>query len=401
MRVLIAGADGYLGWPLLLHLEARGHAVAGLDNLSRRELVEAVNSLSAVPIAQPEDRFAGREFHLADLVDYLQTCRVLREFKPDVVVHLAEQPSAPYSMASVGNAVRTQRNNVIGTLVLLFALRNVCPECHLVKLGTMGEYGTPDCDLPEGRFPPGSSWAQATDDNTWNRGDLSGLMFPRQAGSWYHLSKVHDSHNIEFACRAWGMRSTDLMQGVVYGTRTGEIDGSNPQLTTRLDWDQMFGTVVNRFVIQAVLGIPLTVYGSGRQQRGFIPLRDSIQCMALAVENPPSQGTYRTFNQLNRTWRIVELAGMVKRVAVHLGLRATVGPLENPRIEAEQHRYTPVREGLAALGYYPGNGAWDVWRELESMFQDVLPFRDRLAQYQEACFPDVWWTGARQRCNPI
>src|SRR6266571_6668553 len=271
MRVLVCGIDGYLGWPLSLSLASRGFEIYGIDNFPRRRNVGEVGSCSALPIIGMEDRLSAAQrilgtkltFVDGDLRNYRDVAKVVKESRPDAIVHLGEQPSAPYSMIDQEHAVFTQGNNVVGTLNILFAMRELAPNAHLVKLGTMGEYGTPGIDIPEGFF------------DIEYRGRKALLPFPRQAGSFYHLSKVHDSANVALACRIWGLMSTDVMQGVVYGTRTSEI--TDNKLMTRFDFDEVFGTVINRFCAQAVIGYPLTPYGKGRQRRGFIAVVDSIQ----------------------------------------------------------------------------------------------------------------------------
>ncbi|MEO8396489.1 MAG: NAD-dependent epimerase/dehydratase family protein, partial [Chloroflexota bacterium] len=271
MKVFIAGVDGYLGWALAQHLTARGHVVAGNDLYLRRQWVEEVGSHSAIPIFTMEERLqAFREhfgseliFREGSLLDYPFLRTFLADFQPDAIVHLAEMPSAPYSMIDQEHAAFTQQNNVIGSLNVLWAMREVCPQAHLVKLGTMGEYGTPNVDIPEGFF------------EVEFRGRKDKMPFPRQPGSFYHLTKVHDTHNTIFACRIWNLSATDIMQGVVFGTQIDAM-GSDPRLRSRLDFDQCFGTAVNRFCCQAVIGHPLTLYGSGSQTRGFLPLRDSM-----------------------------------------------------------------------------------------------------------------------------
>jgi UDP-sulfoquinovose synthase len=284
-------------------------------------------------------------------------------------------------MIDVHHAVFTQNNNIIGTLVTLYAMRETVPECHLVKLGTMGEYGTPNIDIPEGFF------------EIEYRGRKDRLMFPRRAGSWYHQSKVHDTHNVEMACRLWGLRSTDIMQGVVFGTRIDEM-GDDERLQTRFDFDQCFGTAINRFCAQAVIGLPLTPYGVGKQCRGFIPLRDSMQCITLAVENPPKPGEYRTFNQFEEVYSIMELVEKVQRVGNKLDLNVQIHPVENPRIEMEEHYYNPDHQHLLDLGYKPTH---DMEAELEIMFKDLMPYRNRIESRKEAQLPDIRWDGTRRK----
>nr|MBA2514909.1 NAD-dependent epimerase/dehydratase family protein [Solirubrobacterales bacterium] len=287
MRVLILGGDGYLGWPTAMRFSERGHDVAVVDNYSRRRWVEAQGSDSLTPIGALDERIAawkavsGKEIAMhegaIEDADFLEG--VVTGFKPEAIVHYGEQPSAPYSMQSRETAVETQQTNVIGNLNLLFAMRDHVPDAHLVKLGTMGEYGTPNIDIEEGYI------------EIEHKGRKDLLPFPKLPGSLYHLSKVHDSHNIHFACRIWGLRATDLNQGVVYGVETEE-SVADERLVTRFDYDQYFGTVLNRFCVQAVIGHPLTVYGEGGQTRGFLNIRDTLQCVELAVLNPADLGNF-------------------------------------------------------------------------------------------------------------
>lgn len=388
MRVFIAGVDGYLGWALAQHLVKRGHDVAGADCYLRRDWVAEVGSQSATPIARMTQRIEAfgenfgknLRFFRGDLTDWPLVLDAFRRFRPEAVVHLGEMPSAPYSMIDVQHATFTHQNNLLGTLNILFAMRDECPDCHLVKLGTMGEYGTPNVDIPEGFF------------EIEYRGRKDRLPFPRQAGSWYHQTKVHDSNNILMACRLWGLRSTDIMQGVVYGTRIDAM-GDDERLLTRFDFDQCFGTAINRFCAQAVLGEPLTPYGKGKQRRGFLPLRDSVQCLTLAIENPPGHGEYRVFNQFEEVYGIFELAEKVRLVGESLGLKVEVRHRENPRIEAEEHHYNPDHEHLLELGYQPTR---DMQGELKVVLSDLIKYRRRIEARREALIPDIRWSGARR-----
>jgi UDP-sulfoquinovose synthase len=392
MRVLIAGADGYLGWPLMQHLAARGHEVAGVDNGARRRWVAEMGSVSAIPIASPAERraaFAERfgaepAWWDGDVLDLDLVRAIFREWQPEAVVHLGECPSAPYSMIDAEHAIAVQVNNVAGTFALLAAMHEITPDAHLVKLGTMGEYGTPNVDIPEGFF------------EIEYRGRRDTLPFPRQAGSWYHWSKVHGSNNIMFACSVWGVRATDVMQGVVFGTRPGDAppDGFPPGLRTRLDFDEAFGTAINRFCCQAVIGHPLTPFGEGRQRRGFIPLRDSMQCLTLALEHPPEAGEYRVFNQFQEVYGLADLACMVQRVAADLGLALEVCPVENPRVEAASHHYAPDHQHLLDLGYQPTT---DIEAEMRRVLEDLLEHRDRIEAHGAVLVPGVRWDGRRER----
>ena len=392
LRVLIAGIDGYLGWPLSIHLLNRGHEVGGVDNFFRRKWVEEVGSYSASPIASMSERLTaakecfgrGIRFWEGDLRDYATIERVFREFKPDTIIHLGECPSAPYSMIDVNHAVFVQTNNIVTTFNLLFAIRDLNPTTHLVKLGTMGEYGTPKTDIPEGFF------------EVEFRGRRDRFPFPRQAGSWYHWSKVHGSNNVMFACRIWRIRATDVMQGVVFGTRTEEM--KDERLLTRFDFDQVFGTVVNRYCAEAVIGHALTPYGEGHQRRGFLPLRDSIQCLRLAVENPPSQGEYRVLNQFDEVYDVTELALKVQKAAKDVGLAVRVRNLENPRKELEEHYYRPDHKTLFDIGYQPTQ---DVEAEIKTILTDLMKYRDRIEAKKALLIPDIRWDGRRNKVRFI
>jgi len=389
MRVFIAGVDGYLGWTLALYLAQHGHEVAGMDAYYRRDWVAEMGSQSATPIRRMTERLQAfhdafgqsLDFRRGDLTDYNLVLNVFRSFEPEAIVHLGEMPSAPYSMMDVHHAVFTQTNNIVSTLNILHAMREACPRAHLVKLGTMGEYGTPNLDIPEGFF------------TIEYRGRTDTLPFPRQAGSWYHQSKVHDSHNVAMACRIWGLRSTDIMQGVVYGTRVDAMNGDE-RLVTRFDFDQAFGTAINRFCAQAVIGLPLTPYGKGGQRRGFLPLRDSMQCLHLALLHPPAEGEYRVFNQFEETYNVHELAEKVKTVGDDLGLRVEIRPTENPRIEKEEHYYRPDHEHLLRLGYKPTR---DMEGEIRIVLQDLARYRDRIIARKQALIPDIRWDGRRKK----
>ncbi len=389
MRIFIAGMDGYLGWSLAQHLTLRGHEVGGADIFFRRHWVEEMGSHSATPIRPMPERLQGfREVHgkeirfwEGDLREYGFVEQIFRDFQPEGIVHFGECPSAPYSMIDVQHAVFVQTNNITTTFNLLFAMRDIRPQAHLVKLGTMGEYGTPNVDIPEGFF------------DIEFRGRQDRLPFPRQAGSWYHWSKVHGSNNIMFACRIWNLRATDIMQGVVFGTR---FDGEerDERLLTRLDFDQSFGTAINRFCCQAVIDHPLTPFGKGHQKRGFLPLRDSMQCLTLALEHPAKEGEYRVFNQFEEVYDVTELALKVQKVAGELGKEVKIHNLENPRKELEEHYYKPDHQHLFDLGYKPTH---DVEAEMKIMLQDLMKYRERIEAKREALIPDVRWDGTRKK----
>ncbi|HEX4106921.1 MAG TPA: NAD-dependent epimerase/dehydratase family protein [Solirubrobacteraceae bacterium] len=348
MRILILGGDGYLGWPTALHLSARGHEVAVVDNYARRRWHLERGTDSLTPIASLPDRLdvwlqvSGHEImpFVGDVKDPEFLEEVIATFLPEGVVHYAEHSSAPYSMISRRHAVETQTNNIVGTLNLLFALREHVPACHLVKLGTMGEYGTPNIDIEEGYI------------EIEHNGRKDTLPFPKLPGSLYHLSKVHDSHNIHFACRVWGMRATDLNQGVVYGIETAETS-LDERLVTRFDYDELFGTALNRFCVQAVIGHPLTVYGSGTQTRGFLNVRDTLRCVELALLNPAKLGEFRVFNQFTEQFSVLELARLVQRASAEVGIPVEIEHYVNPRVEAEHHYYKAAHQKLLELGLEP------------------------------------------------
>ena len=378
MRILVLGGDGYLGWPTALHLSRAGHDVAVADNFARRcyDYEMGVESLTPIDSLQTRVR-AWRELtgsqisvYVGDLCDADFTYRAVRDFAPAAIVHFAEQRSAPYSMVDRKHAVYTQTNNVVGNLNVLYAIAEHNPAIHLVKLGTMGEYGTPNIDIEEG-------WLEIE-----HKGRRDRVLFPKRPGSFYHLSKVHDSHNIEFACRIWGIRATDLNQGVVYGQQTPET-AMDDRLATRYDYDAVFGTVLNRFVIQAVLGQPLTVYGNGTQTRGLIEIRDTVRCIQLACENPAEAGEFRVFNQMTQAMPISEIARTVAEASPDA---ATITYLENPRVELENHHYNVVHTGLLGLGLEPHLLSDTL---IESLFEITKQHAHRVRP--DALLPTIQW----------
>ncbi len=345
---MVLGGDGYLGWPQALHFSNKGHDVLIIDSLMRRQFDRKNKFDSLMPLRTLKSRVKAWEqitgkkikFLVGDTRDYPFLSKAMKEFKPDSIVHFAEQRTAPYSMIDREHAVFTMDNNVIGTLNVLYAIKDFCPQCHLVKLGTMGEYGTPNIDIEEG-------FIEIT-----HKGRKDRLPYPKQPSSFYHLSKVHDSHNIMFACKTWDLRATDLNQGVVYGVETQESK-LDPRLATRFDYDQIYGTVLNRFCAQAVIGFPLTVYGRGGQTRGYINIQDTMNCIEIAVMNPALRGEYRVFNQFVETFSVSQLALIVGRCVKKLGLDVKINHLNNPRVESEKHYYNAVNTSLIKLGLQP------------------------------------------------
>jgi UDP-sulfoquinovose synthase len=378
MRILVLGGDGYLGWPTAIHLSAAGHEVAVSDNFVRRSYDEELGVDSLIPIATLQERVAawseltGNELgtYVGDLCDAPFVHGMVADFRPDTIVHFGQQRSAPYSMIDQAHAVYTQTNNLVGNLNIVYAIADIDRDIHLVKLGTMGEYGTPDIDIEEG-------WITIS-----HKGRSDRVLYPKRPSSFYHLSKVHDSHNIEFACRAWGLRATDLNQGIVYGADTEAVK-LDPRLATRFDYDGVFGTVLNRMCIQAVLGHPLTVYGGGGQRRGLINLVDTVECIRISAENPADSGEYRVFNQFTEQLSVREIADTI---AAAYPDPCTIEEIDNPRVEAEGHYYNPINENLLTLGLKPTllSGAL-----IDHLFDVVERYRDRVNQ--AAILPTVRW----------
>jgi UDP-sulfoquinovose synthase len=371
MRILILGGDGYLGWATAMRFSNRGHEVHVVDNYLRRQAHREAGTDSLTPIAfgLPErvavwKEITGKDIGVTegDLCDWRVTEQVFRDFRPEAVVHYGEMPSAPYSMKDREHAVFTQTNNVVNTLNVLWAIRDLAPDCHLVKLGTMGEYGTPNIDIEEGYLEIN------------HNGRTDQLPFPKLPGSMYHLSKVHDSHNIHFACRVWGVRATDLNQGVVYGIETEETL-LDDRLLTRFDYDDVFGTALNRFCVQAVIGHPLTVYGTGGQTRGYLNIVDTLQCVELAVAHRAERGEMRVFNQFTEQFSVRELAEIVQKAGAEVGLDVEVQSIDNPRVEKEDHYYNAKHTKLLDLGLAPHPLSEAL---VESMFGVIQRYQDRV-----------------------
>jgi UDP-sulfoquinovose synthase len=366
-----------------MYLSARDHEVAVLDNFSKRAWELELNAEPLIPVSTLPNRVhawqevTGRHIasFVGDLCEYDFVRDVLRDFQPDAIVHFGEQPSAPFSMMDQRRCVITQVNNISGTLNILWAMREHIPAAHLVKLGTMGEYGTPNIDIEEGFI------------EVEYKGRKDVLPYPKQPGSFYHLSKVHDSHNITFACKVWKLRSTDLHQGVVYGVATDESE-LDKRLATSFHYDEIFGTALNRFCVQAIAGVPLTVYGKGGQTRGFLNIRDTLRCVELSILNPPQAGEYRAFNQFTQMFSVLDLAQTVQNQAQKLGFRVTINHLPNPRVEAEEHYYNPRHQKLLDLGLQP-HLLSDVL--LDSMLVTIRDHAHRIRR--EVILPHVKWDG--------
>jgi UDP-sulfoquinovose synthase len=370
MKISVLGGDGYCGWATALYLSSRGHTVSIVDNFARRQWDHELGVQTLTPIRPLAERLriwqelTGHtiDLQVGDCTDYDFLASYVKSFEPEAVIHYAEQRAAPYSMIDRKHAVFTQVNNVVGTLNLLFAVREFQPDCHLVKLGTMGEYGTPNIDIEEGYI--------AIEHN--GRKDV--LPFPKQPGSFYHLSKVHDSHNMMFACKIWKLRATDLNQGVVYGTITDETS-LDEGLINRFDYDEVFGTVLNRFCVQAAVGHPLTVYGKGGQTRGFLDIRDTVRCVELACLNPAAPGECRVFNQFTEQFSVLDIAKLVQKAGRKMGIKATVDQLPDPRVESEEHYYNAKHSKLIDLGLQPHFLSDSL---LDSLMNIAIRYRDRV-----------------------
>ncbi len=382
MRILILGGDGYLGWPTAMHLSANGHDVSVADNYLRRRIYreENVEPLFDTPNLTQRSEIWNNvsgfniPVFIGDLTQWDFVRDVFEKSNPDTIVHYAEQPAAPYSMLNRRAASLTLQNNLMATANLIFAVREFCPEAHIIKLGTMGEYGTPNIDIEEG-------WIDIE-----HKGRIDKFLFPRQAGSLYHTTKIMDTDLLWFYVRVWNLRVTDLMQGPVYGLFTDE-NKNHPDLLPFFNYDELFGTVLNRFVVQAVAGYPLTVYGKGGQTRGYLNIKDTIHCIRLAAESPADHGQLRIFNQFTETFSVNDLSKRVQQVGSLLGLTVKIQSIENPRQEAEKHYYKPSHTGLLELGLEPSYLTDEI---LAQLIDFVGIYKDRINTGQ--IFRKVKWT---------
>jgi len=386
MKVLVIGGDGYCGWATALYLSNQGYEVGILDSMVRRHWDMEIKVETLTPIAPIQKRIqrwqelTGKkiELYIGDITNYDFLSKTLRQFEPESIVHFGEQRAAPFSMIDREHAVMTQVNNVVGTLNILYAMKEDFPDSHLVKLGTMGEYGTPNIDIEEGYI------------TIEHNGRKDTLPYPKQPGSFYHLSKVHDSHNIHFACKIWGLRATDLNQGVVYGVAlTGLLDDEiikDEILINRLDYDGVFGTALNRFCIQAAIGHPLTVYGTGGQTRAFLDIRDTVRCMEIAIANPAEAGKFRVFNQFTEMFSVQKLAEMVKEAGKTMDLDVQINHLDNPRVELEEHYFNAKNTNLLELGLKPHYLSDSL---LDSLLNFAIKYKGRVDKNQ--ILPKVSW----------
>jgi UDP-sulfoquinovose synthase len=382
---MVLGGDGYCGWATALYLSSKGHEVSIVDNFVRRQWDHELGAQTLTPILPLSDRLrtwtrlTGKNIDLfiGDVMDYEFFLASMKQFEPEAIIHFAEQRSAPYSMIDRKHAVSTQVNNVVGTLNVLFAIREVQPDCHLIKLGTMGEYGTPNIDIEEGYI------------EIEHNGRRDVLPYPKQPGSFYHLSKVHDSHNMMFATKIWNIRATDLNQGIVYGTITDEV-AMDEALINRLDYDEVFGTVLNRFCVQAAIGQPLTVYGKGGQTRGFLDIRDTVRCVELACLTPAKRGECRVYNQFTEQFSVLDIALKVQEAGKALGTKVEVDHIPDPRVEAEQHYYNAKHSKLLDLGLKPHFLSDSL---LDSLMNIAMKYKDRVDPTM--MLPQVNWREPR------
>ena len=382
MRVLILGGDGYLGWPTAMSFAQSGHEVTVVDNYLRRNIAQQTSSEALISSPNLHDRAklfeseTGKRINvvIGDCCDYRLLSSLMVELNPEVLVHYAEQPSAPYSMVDYNSARLTLENNLTGTFNVIWAVLEHNPQCHIIKLGTMGEYGTPNIDIEEG-------WLDID-----HKGRSHRFLYPRQAGSLYHTTKVLDTDLLWFYVRTYGLRVTDLMQGPVYGLSTPESDLNN-NLLPNFHYDDIFGTVVNRFLIQAVVGSPLTVYGKGGQTRGYLNLLDTLQCIDLAMKKPAEEGELRILNQFTEQFSVNELADRVQKAASRLDISVKIQSIDNPRKEQEEHYYNAAHSGLLELGLQPHLMTEDV---LVKMLNTILPYKDQIDAAK--IMPRVKWS---------
>lgn len=381
MRVLVLGGDGYLGWPTAMRLSTLGHDICVVDNYYRRAIALETQSepLITLPNLHGRAELFYRTFgksiqvQVGDCADFNFLANVFQTFGPETVVHYAEQPSAPYSMIGFEQAKSTLLNNLSTTFNVIWAAIKFSRDCHIIKLGTMGEYGTPNIDIEEG-------WIEILHNGRKDR-----FLYPRQAGSLYHTTKILDTDLLWFYVRMYEMRVTDLMQGPVYGVSTEESKVAE-SLAPHFYYDDIFGTVVNRFVAQAVAGAPLTVYGAGGQTRGYLNVEDTLECIRLAVNTPAAKGELRILNQFTEQFTVSGLAEKVKSAAHTIGLSVSVSRIENPRKELEDHYYNAKHHGLTDLGLSPHLLTEQV---MVQMLEHVMRHKDKIDMRK--IMPRVKW----------
>jgi len=393
--IIIFGADGYIGWPLAVHLGTKHpeKKIVLVDNLATRKLVKSVHTRSLVPIKSMPHRIAAYErvtghhnleFVFADARDSELVDAIFSKYRPESVVHLAQQRSAPFSMIDQEHAMYSELNNIATNMNIVYAMARNAPGAHLVKMGSMGEYGQPGIEIAEGEL------------EIEHKGRKTKVMFPLAAGSYYHLSKIFDTFNVKLANKIFALTATDIMQGVVYGTRTDEL--VDPELATRFDFDSIWGTLINKYAIQAVALNKLLIYGKGKQKRGFLSLYDSINCLTLLLENPPKKGEYRIVNQLDEIYDTLELAEKVKSVGKEYGIEPSLEWVQNPRVETEEHYYEVENKILPSLGFKRKKNLDLVLHEI---FEAVLANRSRIGDAKEMIYPTVQWKSGKVNRSPL
>ncbi len=379
--VILTGNDGFIGHALTLRLLKKGYNVIGFDNLSRRKAVKEMGSFSAISIDSPEKRqvlyeqYGKGKYHFIrnDIaIQYKNIIKYIKAYKPKVIVNLAQQPSAPFSHIDRKHAIYTAMNNIVGTLNIIYGIKEGSPDTQLIQIGTMGEYDH-SAGLPiyEGTF------------DLTLEGKTTNVIYPRRPGSHYHSTKVASTYDIDCACRWWGMCATDIMQGVLFGNWTPEIEETGSH--TRLDSDEAFGTIVNRFIVQAVLGEPLTVFGEGEHSRGFLSINDSIQCLMLAIENPPKKGEYRTWNQLDKTLTMNQIAEIVQKAC---SFPVTIEHIKSPRMEKTDYfPYNVKTDKLKNLGFKPTRTVDEEVKYVVNLLKD----RDDIFPLKDVITPKIKW----------
>ena len=384
--VLVAGCDGYIGNALTQRLLKEGYEVVGVDNFLRRSWIENdMKSKSAIPILQMMDkiiRFRNMGlFHFYNIdisknenVDELRS--VFERHEPDIIVNLAHIPSGPYSQISRDHATKTLENNILGTNNMLWLIRETVPKSHYITIGTTGEYDHySNIDIEEGYIKINHKGRESVE-----------MIYPRRPGSIYHTSKTGSTYLIDFLCRTWMLKCTDVQQSVVFGAYTDDIDKS--KIYSRLDSDEAGGTVINRFIVQTLLGIPLTIYGEGKHQRGFISLNDSVQALMIAVKNEPESGHVQVWNQLSEWHSMNEIAGMVIEVAESRGMEISAQHIPSPRTEyTGNHYYNYSTEKLASFGYKPTR---TILQEVDYVF-NVLAETNEYNDLKDVVIPKIKW----------
>jgi UDP-sulfoquinovose synthase len=347
MKIIIAGGDGFCGWASSLRLANAGHEILIIDNLVRRKIDLDLNTYSLSPISSISKRIKEANksigkisFEKLDISkNYYALFKLVSKFNPDAIVHFAEQRSAPYSMIGEKERRYTVENNLSTTQNLLSCIVEINTNIHFVHLGTMGVYGY---DTKYGKIPEG--YLDITIDNTQKKDKI---VYPPNPGSIYHLTKVLDHQLLQFHKKNWNIPITDLHQGVVWGTQSLETRNNNI-LTNRFDYDGIYGTVLNRFIVQALNNHPITVYGTGGQTRAFIHIDDTAECIKIAIENLPTSENVRVLNQVSETHSVM---GLAKIVSKNFG--AEIITYENPRIEKKENKLEVHNEGLKSLGFRP------------------------------------------------